>query len=213
MSKKEFVGEGGIMKNDLVDYGMEIVISSNNITTLFVDRLDMERYILSLAKMVNKESNSDIKLLIAGFGQNILVIVFKGGNEEKLKKIIQKTHISYSSYRRNKKSPVSFDKTKFNLLEGKRAISIAVKNVKNESEYICTDIFVYNNIFIKAKKSMVPVEKYLYATELAREFNEMDLEEKRNFIVNLRVKYSLSYRNIGKILNYSSSKIYRIVNK
>ena len=76
--------------------------------------------------------------LVAGMNTNSVVIVFDGGNEENLRNIIRKVHLSYSAYRRNKKCPVHFKSSSFVIVDGVSALQKAVKAVKEQFDYTCT---------------------------------------------------------------------------
>ena len=83
--------------------------------------------------------------MIAGLNSNSAKIVFDGGSEEILRYVIRGVHLSSSAYRRNKKCPVRFNSSSFQVVEGSSALREIAKSVKEKSDYICTK-FVMNNL-------------------------------------------------------------------
>lgn len=132
------------MKKLYQEYGMLITVRASGDTYLFADSIDMDRYISTLIKML-KNSNNQAKMprdkiipLVAGMKSDRLIIVFNGGEEEVLRKIIRCVHISYSAYRRNKKSPLKFGKASYDILEGIGEIKEAEGFVKKEYDFVCS---------------------------------------------------------------------------
>lgn len=202
------------MRNDDVDYGMEIVVHAAKETSLFIDVTDIQRYVLTLNKMILGTKDILTEPIIVGFNKKIAEMVFRGGTEECFKKIIQKTHVSYSSYRRTKKFPIFFGKTEFCVLEREKTIAERVKKIRNESKFICTSFSMKCNVVTNLHTKVIEYEKYISDCNSAKDFLKMaDISEKKDFINYLRKCHNLSYREIGKMLDCSSTKIYRLVNK
>ena len=120
------------------DYGMLVTVKSENDVFLFLDGIDRDRYISVLIKNTNDFFEDVPRPLIAGLNSNNAMIVFDGGCEENLRYIIRKVHISYSAYRRNKRCPVRFKSSTFEVIEGNSALQQVVNNIKEHSDYICT---------------------------------------------------------------------------
>ena len=120
------------------DYGMLVTVTSENDVFLFIDGIDRDRYISELIKNTNSIPENDTCILIAGLNSNSATIVFDGGCEEKLRYVMRRVHLSYSAYRRNKKCPVRFNSSDFQLIDGSSALRDIVKNIKEKSDFICT---------------------------------------------------------------------------
>ena len=72
-----------------------------------------------------------------GLKSNSAQIVFVGGDEEILRKLMRNVHISYSAYRKTKKCPVSFGKSSYELIDGFQAIKKAKENTRLNSDFVC----------------------------------------------------------------------------
>jgi hypothetical protein len=64
-------------------------------------------------------------------------IVFRGGDEEVLRRIMRSVHISYSAYRKNKKLPVKFGKSTYDIIEGITKLKETQKIIRQNSSFIC----------------------------------------------------------------------------
>lgn len=137
------------------DYGMLVTVKAKKNSFLFFDGIDQDRYISSLLKMTKKYGKENINPLFGGINNETAFLIFDGGNEDILRDIMRKVHISYAAYRKNKKFPVRFCKSSFELLDGNAAICSAVKELKEMPEIICLKFYCIkennkNNInFIK----------------------------------------------------------------
>lgn len=199
------------MENGIDLYGTMIVACAKNDGILLENRLDVERYVRCLNKMVCPKRQLQEGFIIGGFVKNKATLIFNGGDEEILKKTIQKTHISYSAYRRNKNNPIIFGKTKYILLDNKESIINAMNDIKYNSEYICTSLNECKVVLTMLNSGLK--ENVSYDNKPTRNFDIKEYEIKRKIIMDLRKEYKLTYREISKIFSCSSATIYRILNK
>lgn len=119
------------------DYGMLVIVKAKKDSFLFLDGIDQDRYISSLLKMTKKYGKENINPLFGGINNETAFLIFDGGNEDSLRDIVRKVHISYAAYRKNKKCPVRFCKSSFELLDGNDAICSAIKVLKETQGIIC----------------------------------------------------------------------------
>lgn len=216
------------MNSQMAEYGTVIVIRASKDTYLFLDSIDRKRYISIFVKMLKKNPQKDACAIIAGFSNDFVKIIFEKGCEEDLRSLLRRVHTSYASYRRTKNCPVKFERSDIFLLETEISISEAVKKLRNESDYICTDFYNYNETdietgFLVKKESMhenITDSKILYTAQRYKKVSSIeefieaaDSSEKRAFAKTLKDGYDISYREIGNILKCSYSTIYRMVNK
>lgn len=125
------------MKKTIKEYGIIVRVKSAKDSYLFIDGIDRDRYIGSIIKMTGNISPGEIFPVIAGLNSDSAQIVFLGGDEEILRRLMRNVHISYSAYRKTKKCPVSFGKTSYELIDGLQAIKKAKENTKLNSEFVC----------------------------------------------------------------------------
>lgn len=206
------VRKGGHMINEDVDYGMEIIAYSEGENALFMDAADGERYVSTVIRMLS-DTKVNAEPLLAGLEEDKIHFVFKGGAEEYFRKLFQKVHVSYSSYRRVKKTPVFFGKTKFNILERPKYIKYAINAIKKESKYLCTSFDKEFVILINLHRMALSNEKYDNAAYVRNFVEGANDYHRRKILLYLREQRDLSYREIGELLGCSASKVYRMVNK
>ncbi len=125
------------MKKTIKEYGIIVNVKSAKDSYLFIDGIDRDRYIGSIIKMTENISSGEILPVIAGLNSNSAQIVFVGGDEEILRKLMRNVHISYSAYRKTKKCPVTFGKSSYELLDGLQEIKKAKENTRLNSDFVC----------------------------------------------------------------------------
>ena len=130
------------MKEKTTDYGMLVTVTAAKDSYLFVDGIDMDRYMATLIKMfdgkkVYDDSSNEVVPLSAGMKSETAQIVFRGGDEELLRRIMRSVHISYSAYRKNKKLPVKFGKSTYDIIEGITKLKETQKIIRQNSSFIC----------------------------------------------------------------------------
>lgn len=132
------------MNKRVKDYGMLVTVTSSKDSYLFVDSIDMDRYVSTLIKMIaydriNMDAYSkEFIPLIAGMQSETAKILFSGGDEEVLRRVMRSVHISYSAYRKNKKMPVKFGKSTYELIEGIAKLKETQKMIKENCAFVCS---------------------------------------------------------------------------
>lgn len=125
------------MKNVIKDYGIVVNVKSVKDSYLFIDGIDRDRYIGSIIKMTENISSGEIMPVIAGLNSDSAQIVFVGGDEETLRRLMRNVHISYSAYRKTKKCPITFGKSSYELIDGLEEIKKAKENTRLNSDFVC----------------------------------------------------------------------------
>lgn len=217
------------MDNDIADYGIRITVRSVKDTYLFLDGIDRDRYMAVLIKMLKRSQIGEAVPIIAGLNNDTAQILFRNGYEEPLRYLVRMIHTSYASYRKAKNCPVQLRRTSFELLDGKADMVQAIKTIRDRFDYICT---VFDNEegnylppgTLAERIKIIPgkisdttllqmVRNYRNASSIEDFIRHATPEQKRELIKELRSKYELSYREIGRILNCSSATAHRILNK
>lgn len=134
MSEKEIK-----MSKYINDYGMAITVKAKEDDFLFIDGIDRKQYIYLLSIKFSELFSDKTRLLVAGLNSNSAVFVFDGGKEDMLRYTIRKVHISYSSYRRNRKKPVHFGPSRVETLENVVELNKKINNVRTKSDFVCTN--------------------------------------------------------------------------
>jgi len=125
------------MIKKIKDYGVMVTVKAAKNSYLFIDGIDRDRYISSIIKKTERVSNGEIIPIIAGLNNDCARIIFMGGDEDILRKLIRSIHISYSSYRKLKNCPVAFKKTTYETVDGFAKIKEAKENIKADFDFIC----------------------------------------------------------------------------
>ena len=216
------------MENVIAEYGILITVRSAKDTYLFLDGIDRDRYMTILIKMLNRSQRGDAIPVIAGLNNDEARILFRNGYEEPLRYLIRMIHTSFASYRKAKNCPVQFGRSSFELLDGTANVVRGIKHIRDHSDYICT-VFDSEEANcppgtlaerikiipgkISAIKLLQIASTYCAVSSFEEFLQYATSEQKKEFIKELRSKYELSYREIGKILNCSGTTAHRIVNK
>lgn len=119
------------------DYGIIVTVKSAKNSYLFVDGIDRDRYIAGIIKMTENFPSGEILPVIAGLNSDSAQIVFAGGDEETLRRLMRNVHISYSAYRKIKKCPVTFGKSLYELIDGFEEMKKAKENTRLSFEFVC----------------------------------------------------------------------------
>ena len=125
------------MGNEMKDYGMLVTVKSIKDSYLFLDGIDRDRYVGCIVKMTENAFCGEILAVIVGMNSDFAKIVFVGGDEEKLRRLMRNVHISYSAYRKTKKCPVVFGKSSYELLDGIEKIKEAKEKTRLCSDFVC----------------------------------------------------------------------------
>lgn len=216
------------MDNEIAEYGIYITVRSAKDTYLFLDNVDRDRYMAILIKMLKRSRPGEAYPLIAGLNNDTARILFRNGFEEPLRCLIRTVHAAYAAYRKTKNCPVQFGRSSFELLDGTADVVVAMKAIRDRSDYICTvfedeegncppGTLAERVKIIPGKISDIALLQmacaYKRVSTLEEFLQSATLRQKREFMQELRGKYELSYREIGKILNCSGTTVHRIVNK
>lgn len=119
------------------DYGMIVTVKSTKDSYLFVDGIDRDRYIAGIIKMTENIPSREILPVVAGLNSDSAKIVFAGGDEETLRRLMRNVHISYSAYRKIKKCPVTFGKSSYELIDGFEEMKKAKENTRLSFDFVC----------------------------------------------------------------------------
>ena len=125
------------MGKEIKDYGMIVTVKSAKDSYLFLDGIDRERYVGCIVRMTKNTFFGEILPVVAGLNSDLAKIVFAGGDEEKLRRLMRNVHISYSAYRKTKKCPVVFGKSSYELLDSVEKIKEAKEKTRLCSDFVC----------------------------------------------------------------------------
>ena len=207
------------MSYGIDEYGILVSVKAATYDYLFLDDIDRQRYILILLKMLKRNPENEAAPVVAGMTTDNIRIYFSYGYEEELRYIFRMVHAAYASYRKVKKCPIKFGKSKFELLDETRQIVNTIKDIRDNSDYVCTVFDEQDGCYpppgtilkripydvgkISEDKLLELACRFQKVSSVEEFLNHGTKQQKSEFTHELREKYDLSNKDIGNILKRS----------